>query len=263
MVLESRVHGDSCFATLTYSPAALPGPGPFSGTLVPKHYQDWLKRLRERIFPRTVRYYLVGEYGEVNHRPHWHAILFGLGPEDHEVIDKSWGLGFTYVGTCTDHSIQYVAGYLVKRMTKKDDPRLGGRHPEFSRMSLKPGIGAPAMPAVTEVLTSEYGRALIKAEGDVPKALREGTKSRPLGRYLRNKLREGCGFKPDIFTESLTPRSATKAWTAEMLDVFRDLKSRPDYKKYQSLGQTLVDSNVQKVLNLEAKNRLYKKKETL
>jgi len=136
---EQRSHEFSSFATLTYADEHLPR----GQTVVPKHTQDWLKRLRDLLGPtRPIRYYLVGEYGDESQRPHYHAALFGLSHLEHETLARSWPMGHTLLGTLTKESAQYVAGYVTKKMTAPDDPRLNGRHPEFARMSLRPGIGA-------------------------------------------------------------------------------------------------------------------------
>lgn len=71
-------------------------------------------------------------------------------------------------------------------MTRFDDDRLAGRHPEFARMSNRPGIGRDAM----DVLANEFLRlGLDKTQPDVPSALRHGPKLLPLGRYLQRRLR--------------------------------------------------------------------------
>lgn len=93
------------------------------------------------------------------------------------------------VGTLTDKSAQYIAGYVTKKMTRSDDPRLQGRLPEFARMSLRPGIGATAMWNVA----SELMRYNLEEARDVPLALRSGGKIAPIGRYLRGKVREMVG----------------------------------------------------------------------
>lgn len=85
-------------------------------------------------------------------------------------------------------SAQYIAGYCTKKMTHRSDIRLGGRHPEFTRMSLRPGIGASAMWNVASTVL-QYREKDI----DVPLALMYGKKEFPLGRYLRRKLREYVG----------------------------------------------------------------------
>lgn len=76
-------------------------------------------------------------------------------------------------------------------MTRFDDPRLGNRHPEFARMSLKPGIGAGVVEATAAVIT-RYN--LLTPEGDVPVTLRHGDLEWPLGRYLRRCLRKHMGL---------------------------------------------------------------------
>lgn len=98
-------------------------------------------------------------------RPHYHAILFGLDIPDLVPVGKSkdcilygsewlakiWKLGFVSVGDCTYESAGYVAGYCTKKITgpKAEDwynvVTPDGESvkvlPEFSAMSLKPGIG--------------------------------------------------------------------------------------------------------------------------
>lgn len=271
-MLESTSHATSSFVTLTfawdkYTPSA---------PLQKEYYQDWLKRFRKRVAPERIRYFIVGEYGTENWRPHFHAALFGAvpciynpGPSRSDVYARkncncspcamlrdSWGHGLTDNGSLTEDSAQYIAGYVTKKMTKADDPRLLGRPPEFAQPSLDGGIGAPAMPAVLDAITTEQGCELIAQRGDVPMSLQHGRKSRPLGRYLRAKLRELYGFPKDVFTDSRTPRESKRQHTAEMLSVFQDLKALPEHQG-KALGQTLVDANAQKVLNLETRFKLY------
>lgn len=89
------------------------------------------------------------------------------------------------VGRLEAKSASYIAGYTTKKMTQRSDIRLGGRYPEFARMSLRPGIGANAMHNVA----SEMMRYQLEEKGDVPTALRYGAKYMPLGKYLRRNLR--------------------------------------------------------------------------
>lgn len=94
------------------------------------------------------------------------------------------------LGTFTPDSAQYVCGYTVKKMTSWDDPRLEGRHPEFSRKSLKPGLGAGVM---IDLAARIARTPVLNDQEDVPTALRHGSKLLPLGRYLRAQLRKELG----------------------------------------------------------------------
>lgn len=171
IMLESFKHNTNAFVTLTYADEYLP-PG---GTLVPKHLQAFLKRLRKSVYPTEIRYFGCGEYGDESQRPHYHLALFSLGPEDAEKIDKAWGLGHSFTGDLTHDSAQYISGYVTKKMTNANNEKvakwLNGRHPEFARMSLKPGIGALAVSDLADALTTGPGCDALSRVGDVPHAL--------------------------------------------------------------------------------------------
>lgn len=241
IVLEAAKHHGSCFVTLTYSDEFVPA----DGSLKPEHTTLWLKRLREAVKPVKLRFFLVGEYGEQTCRPHYHVALFGLNPfEAEEVVHKCWGMGHTMCGTLEWNSAQYVAGYVTKKMTSWDDVRLKGRHPEFSRMSLKPGIGADAMVDVAKALTdSRYGAAAIADKGDVPETLHSHGKNLPLGRYLRRKLREEVGFDEVGF-----PEKPKEALLAEM-SALREEVGEGIFK----VGRPFVDWDAVNVKELRAK----------
>lgn len=192
-MLESLLHANSSFITLTYAEERY--------DLVPKDLQDWLKRFRRAVSPAKLRFFAVGEYGDRTQRPHYHAAIFGhpacYGGISNRlrgepcpcpacsVVRETWGFGHVMVARLEMKSAQYIAGYVTKKMTSRDHPGLYGRHPEFARMSLRPGIGANAMHDVASVLM-QYG---LENKGDVPPALRFGSRIMPLGRYLRSRLR--------------------------------------------------------------------------
>ena len=77
-VHESQLYEKNCFITLTYNNDFIP-PG---NTLVVKHFQDFMKRLRKK-YGDGIRFFHCGEYGEKTGRPHYHAILF-----NHDFDDK-------------------------------------------------------------------------------------------------------------------------------------------------------------------------------
>lgn len=129
-MLEAALYSENLFVTLTYEDSKLPK----GGTLDPRDTELWVKRFRERLrleHGLHCRYYLVGEYGDNTWRPHYHAALFGIGIEHTKLVHDTWGKGYTQAGPLTLQSAQYIAGYVTKKMTAKEDARLQGRAPEF------------------------------------------------------------------------------------------------------------------------------------
>lgn len=161
-VHESQMHDFNVFVTLTYDDDHVP----HDFSLRYSDYQKFMKRLRKRA--PGVRFYMCGEYGETTNRPHYHACLFNCFFPDRKIIRKLpsgsflyesamlselWPFGYSSIGDVTFESAAYVARYVMKKVT---GPRAAehyevcdsvtgeiyARVPEFTHMSLKPGIGA-------------------------------------------------------------------------------------------------------------------------
>lgn len=224
IMLEGELHSQKSFVTLTYSDESLVYTiGSRLPTLVPDHLKEFLKRLRKAMLPSRVRFYAIGEYGDETSRPHYHGILFGVPPCAHgstrmhrdrccticTLLAATWRKGGVLSGTFSSESAQYVAGYVMKKMGR-GDRRLDGRYPEFSRQSLKPGIGVGLM---DEVASTMLQFDLETTESDVPVALRHGKKMLPLGRFLRRKLRQRIG------RDVQTPQVEIDRYQAEMSEV--------------------------------------------
>lgn len=270
MYLESLAHRESSFVTLTYSPQSLPS----DGSLKPRHVQLWLKRLRKAMSapkmsgmtarfqnamsgartqngPVRLRFFLCGEYGDQSWRPHYHACLFGAGLSHESLIRKSWPLGFVDVQEFTRERAQYTVGYVVKKMTRKDDPRLQGRVPEFARMSLRPGIGAVSMDVVAETMFRNSSVFLDSdgLNGDVPQSLRLGRQSVVLGRYLRKVLREKIGM------DEASAEAITREWSIsrsqEMLAMCVDAGAAATDAK-----RVLFEKNLGRMQSLEARQKI-------
>lgn len=143
---ESKMHEENCFVTLTYDKENLPE----KGTLVVEDCQKFLKRLRERIAPSRIRFFLCGEYGEKLGRPHYHAIIFGFSFPDKVAIeskgefdefhsallDETWGKGVCHIGSVTFDSACYVSNYATKKISgPMAQKHYLGRKPEFVLMS--------------------------------------------------------------------------------------------------------------------------------
>lgn len=244
MVLESMCHPENAFITLTYDDNNLP-PG---GTLVPADTQKWMKKLRKRYPPKSLRYYLVGEYGDHTERPHYHLALFGAGPAEGEIVQETWGLGWTTTHEFNRYTAQYICGYVVKKMTKEDDSRLYGRHPEFSRMSNRPGIGAGAM----EILSQQLGE-VSTVDGDIPDYLMIGARRVFLGSYLKEKLRQYANISASEVKFHKDRKG--QAYAQEMLELYLSFEDDPEVT---SQKEALIKSNTQKFRNVEARSKLSK-----
>ncbi len=173
-VHEASQQENNVYITLTYNdehlPRVDPGDNETIPTLCPRDFQLFMKRLRKQN-GANIRFFHCGEYGPLKGRPHYHAIIFNL---DFEKDKKPWkmingnqlytskalndlwsqdgsSLGFSSLGAVTFHSAAYVARYLMKKLTgpqaeayEWNHPKTGQlfrRHPEYTTMSRRPGIG--------------------------------------------------------------------------------------------------------------------------
>lgn len=122
------------FVTLTYDDEHLKGPIlPFYPTLCKEDLIKYLKRLR--YYKLKFTYYAVGEYGDRTERPHYHALLFGVGMQDAKVIESCWKCGMVDVGIVEPKSIQYVTQYVRKKLSgllANNEYEKCGRIPPFS-----------------------------------------------------------------------------------------------------------------------------------
>lgn len=271
LLLESKKHSDACFVTLTYAPEFEP-----FGNLIKRHYQLFLKSLRRRT-KLPLRFFCVGEYGDESWRPHFHLAIFGFpscwnypgydaqskylrarcGCLPCVTIREVWKKGRTDCATLTKDSSQYIAGYVTKKLTFEDDPRLLGRNPEFAQMSLRPGIGATAIDEIADVLTTEVGCDWFVKNGDVPEALQMGSMKMPLGRYLRSKLRQKMNMDMDE-----VKKSSTLKWVQEVREMLAQARETPS-NKAKGVWEITVNENKQRVLSLEARNKIWSKKGSL
>jgi len=133
---ESQLHDDNCYLTLTFSEDGLALRELQRGThpldLDIKDWQSFAKRLRKQTGP--FRFFQVGEYGDENLRPHYHAVIFGQAWREgaerwtdekghpkwtHPIIEKCWPYGFHEIGEATPETLEYVAKYVQKKLFGK------------------------------------------------------------------------------------------------------------------------------------------------
>lgn len=275
-MLEAQQHPFNTYATLTYDDehiAKLKTSTANTGSLpslTPEHLQQWLKRLRKAIEPSRIRFYACGEYGDENHRPHFHAAIFNLptcargrtrriGYSQRaiwrgccpacELVGNTWGHGDVDLGILETASAQYVAGYVTKKLTASDDRRLDGRHPEYSRMSNRPGIGASALHDVASTLLTYNLDNLLT---DVPVTLRHGDRELPLGRYMRGRLRELIG------KDKRAPQASLDQAAEELLPV-----RQAAWDNKTSLKKQIIETHRGKVDRLKARHAIYTRKKAL
>lgn len=158
-VLESKLHKDNCFVTLTYKD--MPGKSLDMTSLNKRDLQLFLKRVRKR-YGEGIRFYAAGEY-TVKFRPHFHILFFGLdfvdktywslAPSGEKLyrsveLEKLWTHGFSSIGSVTFESAGYVARYTMKKVSgipendrAKEVIESNGLLPEFVQMSRRGGIG--------------------------------------------------------------------------------------------------------------------------
>ena len=118
-------------------------------------------------------------------RPHYHYLIFGydfsedryewVKDRDHQyyrspTLERIWDKGFSLIAPITPETAAYTAGYVFKKQTGEERSEnhysrsVIGRdepvsiEPEFSLMSLKPGIGSKWF--------DKYGRSDIYDSGD-------------------------------------------------------------------------------------------------
>lgn len=283
--LEAAQYADNVFLTLTYADEFLPRlPKGGLPTLVPTHLKSFMHRVRTRarrsadLSHRHVRFFAVGEYGDLTQRPHYHVVLFNFpsclrgrtlsppayprccGPcdfiadcwytEDDQGVKSPFGK--VELLPLSRELAAYIGGYVTKKMVRYDDPRLEGRNPEFARQSLKPGIGAGAMHDVADVLLRYYD---VAAElGDVPAVLGHGRQELPLGRYLRAQLRMMVGM------DAKAPQVTLDKMAEEMLAL--RLAARSD-EKDPSIRSKVIAQNKGRVAGVVARHNIHRKRRVL
>ena len=173
MMLELETAGKGIFVTLTYDNEHCPWTQfdeegyPIFGTLDKRDCQLFMKKLRSRFDGKDgrpfvkIRFFLAGEYGPSTKRPHYHAIIFGLGLSDFydlvphgrnelgqqyfisDMLSSIWSNGFVLLSDVSWKTCAYVARYITKKLNGYSSIEYSERNvvPEFSLMSRKPGIG--------------------------------------------------------------------------------------------------------------------------
>lgn len=190
-VHEAQMHDENCFITLTYNNENLPK----DKGVHKSEIQNFMKRLRESISPKKVRFYAAGEYGERFDRPHYHICLFGYDFKDKVVLEVTerkknrftthkmcvlytskelaelWKKGYHSIGEMSFETAAYAARYVTKKRFVSDlsydsyleyNRKYKGRNEEFALMSRMPGLGHDW---IKKYMTDVYPKGFMTING--------------------------------------------------------------------------------------------------
>lgn len=163
---EAQLWEASSFITLTYDDKNLPE----HSSLNYSHMQNFWRRLKRRL--GALRYYYVGEYGDLTQRPHYHACVFGHAFIEGRrllrrspthlwtspLLEEAWGLGHVSVGALTFETARYTASYVTKKLRSRQtymwaDPITGELKP-----LVQPRAFASKHPAIGAAWLDKYGK---------------------------------------------------------------------------------------------------------
>ncbi|WP_308620104.1 hypothetical protein [uncultured Desulfovibrio sp.] len=237
LLLEAMCHERAAFITLTFREEDYPS----DGSVQKRDVQLWIKRLRKLASPRKLRYYAVGEYGALTHRAHYHAIVFGIDTADIGLVEQSWPFGHVFVAECNRLTIQYVVGYVTKKMVRKDD----GIQKEFAVMSRRPGLGFDSVVKLSGLIRDPKYAHLFQWDSSIPDGLRHGRMLMPFDRFIKDKLCKILEY--DVDSTAFYKEMMYKFWKAR--------SANPDY--YHPLLDILLSESHQRFLQIKAKHKIF------
>lgn len=206
MLAEQAALGDTSFITLTYEDDQLPlrhhrGLDIWIPTLEKSHAKNWIRSVRRKATPRglPMRFFMAAEYGTKTGRPHYHVILFGIGPTWMKDFEPCWKRGFQSWYPASAASMAYVAKYCLKH---GKDPELSlPEHgewslenprvtvPPFRRLSRNPPLGADlATRVIKAVRTPGRITDLLEAEKFIKGNYRTNGDNYPIDRTIKDRI---------------------------------------------------------------------------
>lgn len=123
--LELPYWDKAIFTTLTYRDSELPK----DFSIHKRELENFFHDLRNDCRNRKIKFLASGEYGDKG-RPHYHAIIFGIGlsnekriigatdetfNSENSLIEKNWTKGNVFNGAVTYNSCRYTASYVFKK----------------------------------------------------------------------------------------------------------------------------------------------------
>lgn len=253
LCLELLDSKKAVFVTMTYNNESVPKTDKGVLTLCVRDTQLFFKRLRKYFENVTIRYYLAGEYGGKTHRPHYHAIIFGISPLDFpdlklftmnelgngiytsKIFEDIWNNGFCSLAEVNFKTCAYVSRYVLKKHYGFNKHELNGALPEFNNSSRRPGIG---LKSYRDVLSKDCDLITLNTGDDVhtfsiPKAiLKKGLQDENFVDFCR----QYCYNKLDKSNDRLISDLlwTEKSYDQYLRDNFKELYSRIKLLKERS-----------------------------
>lgn len=272
MLLEYQDTKKAVFITLTYNDASLPVSDLGFMTLHKPDVQLFMKRLRRELEPLKIRFFLAGEYGGTTHRPHYHAILFGVDmtnfPDSRvlkydniglpvytsDALARIWSHGFVSLAPATYNTFAYVSRYMLKKQGPKsyqmrcnwEDYSYDGlidkptqlAVPEFNLMSRMPGIGIKYLESLDIDPAEEYNISVNTGK------LRDPVRSMPIPEAFLRRLKSS---DPQAFSDLKAKRrraadDSLKAELKQVSQTYREyLQKKEDILKTRTKSITRKD----------------------
>lgn len=230
-VHESQLHTQNCFITLTFSDEHLP----IDYSVSIRDWQLFAKKLRKSIEPKKIRFYMCGEYGDRNLRPHYHALIFNHDFND-KIIWKTtnsgnlytsstlaqlWPYGHSSIGDLTYKSAAYVSRYVLKKISgpKSEDYYLREHplhhficrvKPEFTLMSRRPGIGRPWIDRFKSDVWPDDFVVIDGQKVNPPRFYEQQLSEEELAKYKRRRKALAVPYKEHKSTERRRAKAAVR-----------------------------------------------------
>lgn len=248
-IKEATYYKYKIFATLTYDNENITK----DYGLDKKEIVKYLKRVQKTAKKNKIeyKYYLTGEYGDLESRPHYHIAIVSDNKKIADIFKEKWNKGITEFEECDVKAIHYVIGYVDKKVLGYDN--YGKREAPFRKFSR--GLGL---------------KWLIDNKEQVAKEKHTWSKGYKVGlpKYYKNKLEEMNMWSKEEEKERaiLQNEKLTKYYEDKYGDITKDtlVKIEGKYRIVKELDKELteIEEKVlqQRKIEYEQKAQLFKKR---
>ncbi len=190
-------------------------------SLCKRDVQLFMKRLRKRL-GNGLRFFLGGEYGEDDGRPHYHFVIFNY-PKKYEddldmIVQGAWSYGMIQTNGLNIQRIMYVAKYIYSSSTWTKEMMQGLQLP-FTLSSRRPGLGSCYCNDMSNI---RYHNKTLETVVTI-----DDGKVMPMPRYFRDKIfsKENKQILLEKFINE-PPKPPTKDEINVFLKRFREKKKK-------------------------------------